>query len=123
MAIAGLPAILFWRKRALDPARVSAWRDRPVRPLDVGELQALAQWQVRMLVFYVASIIYLLFLLVLSSSPDLPGDRPSADLAYVLFLPLVGAALYHQFSAALPPLRAGPGTAAAPAGAYPLRPL
>jgi hypothetical protein len=102
IAIIGFPAISFLRKQALDPARVSNWRDHSVTPLDAGELQTLAHWQVRMLVLYVASIIYLLFLLILSSSPNLPGDQPSADLAYSLLLPLAGAALYHQFSARCP---------------------
>jgi hypothetical protein len=102
VAILGLPVLLFWRKRALAPARVSIWRERPVMPLDAGELQALEQWQVRMLVLYIASIIYLLFLLVLSSSPNLPGDRLSADLAYGMLLPLVGVALFHQFSMRCP---------------------
>jgi hypothetical protein len=102
IAISGVPAILVWRKRSLDPARVSIWRDRLVKPLDAGELQELAHWQVRMLVLYVASIIYLLFLLILSSSPNLPGDQLGADLAYGLLLPLVGAVLYHQFSARCP---------------------
>jgi hypothetical protein len=102
VAIIGFLAILFLRKQALNPARVSNWRDHAIKPLDVGELQALAHWQVRMLILYVASIIYLLFLLILSSSQNLPGDQPSADLAYGLLLPLVGAALYHQFSARCP---------------------
>jgi hypothetical protein len=102
VVITGFPVIFFWRKRALDPALVSTWRDLPLKPLDVSELQLLAHWQLRMLVLYLASIIYLLFLLVLSSSPNLPGDRPFADLAYGLLLPLVGAALYHQFSARCP---------------------
>jgi hypothetical protein len=93
VAIIGFLAILFLRKQALNPARVSNWRDHAIKPLDVGELQALAHWQVRMLILYVASIIYLLFLLILSSSPNL---------AYGLLLPLVGAALYHQFSARCP---------------------
>ena len=86
----------------MDPALLATWRDRSVRPLDPGELQRLARWQLRMLVLYVASIIYLLFLLILSSSSNLPGDQPGADLAYVLILPLVGIALYHQFSARCP---------------------
>jgi hypothetical protein len=102
IAVSGVPAILIWRKRALDPLRVSTWRERSVRPLDSRELQALMRWQVRMLALYVASIIYLLFLLVLFSSPNLPGDQLSADLAYGLLLPLVGAVLYHQFSARCP---------------------
>ena len=102
IAIAGFPVILVWRKRAMDPALLATWRDRSVRPLDPGELQRLARWQLRMLVLYVASIIYLLFLLILSSSSNLPGDQPGADLAYVLILPLVGIALYHQFSARCP---------------------
>lgn len=95
--IAGFPLILIWRKRALDPVLVSNWRDRKVRPLDAEELQKLAHWQVRMLVLYVAGFIYLLFLLVLSSSPNLPGDQLGADLAYIMLLPLVGVAFYHQF--------------------------
>jgi hypothetical protein len=102
IAITGFPVILVWRKRAMDPALLATWRDHSVRPLDPGELQRLARWQIRMLVLYVTSIIYLLFLLILSSSPNLPGDQPVADLAYVLILPLVGIALYHQFSARCP---------------------
>jgi hypothetical protein len=102
IAIAGFLVIVFWRKQALSPAQVSTWRDHPVKPLDAGEMQALAQWQVHMLILYVASIIFLLFLLVLSSSPNLPGDQPNAELAYGLLLPLVGVALYHQFSARCP---------------------
>jgi hypothetical protein len=102
VAIAGFLAVVLWRKQALSPARVSIWRDHPVKPLDAGEMQGLAHWQVRMLILYVVSIIYLLLLLVLSSSPNLPGDQFSADLAYGLLLPLVGAALYHQFSARCP---------------------
>jgi hypothetical protein len=102
IAIIGFPVTLVWRKRAMDSALLAAWRDRSVRPLDPGELQRLARWQIRMLVLYVTSIIYLLFLLILSSSPNLPGDQLGADLAYVLILPLVGIALYHQFSARCP---------------------
>jgi hypothetical protein len=102
IAILGVPAVVLWRKRSLDPTLVSLWRDHSVKPLDEGELQVLAHWQVRMLVLYVASIIYLLFLLILSSSPNLPGDQLSADLAYGLLLPLVGVAFYHQFSAHCP---------------------
>ena len=82
VAIAGVLTILFWRKQALSTARVSIWREHPVKPLDAGEMQVLAHWQVRMLILYVVSIIYLLFLLVLSSSPTLPGNQLSADLAY-----------------------------------------
>ena len=102
VAIAGVLTILFWRKQALSPARVSIWREHPVKPLDAGEMQVLAHWQVRMLILYVVSIIYLLFLLVLSSSPTLPDNQLSADLAYGLLLPLVGTTLYHQFSARCP---------------------
>lgn len=101
-AITGFPLILVWRKRSLDPALLATWRDRSVRPLDSGELQRLARWQIRMLVLYVTSIIYLLFLLVLSGSSNLPGDQLGADLAYILLLPLVGVAIYHQFSARCP---------------------
>jgi hypothetical protein len=102
VAIAGLLVVIFLRKQALSTARISTWHDHPVKPLDSGEMQMLAHWQVRMLILYVVSIIYLLSLLILSSSPNLPGDQLSADLAYGLLLPLVGAALYHQFSARCP---------------------
>lgn len=102
VAIAGLLVVVFLRKQALTTARISIWRDHPVKPLDAGEMQILAHWQVRMLILYVVSIVYLLSLLVLSSSPNLPGDQLSADLAYGLLLPLVGAVLYHQFSARCP---------------------
>jgi hypothetical protein len=102
IAIAGLLVVVLLRKQALSAARISTWRDHSVKPLDTGEMQVLSHWQVRMLILYVVTIVYLLFLLVLSSSPNLPGDRLSADLAYGLLLPLVGLALYHQFSARCP---------------------
>lgn len=102
VAIAGFLIVVFWRKQALNTARVSVWRDHPVKPLDAEEMQVLAHWQVRMLILYVINIIYLLLLLIFSSSPTLPGNQLSADLAYGLLLPLVGATLYYQFSARCP---------------------
>jgi hypothetical protein len=102
IAVCGVPLILFWRKQALNPVQVSTWRNRSVSPLDAGELQMLARWQTRMLILYVACILYILFLLILASSPNLQSDQLNAKLAYGLLLPLVGVVLYHQFSVRCP---------------------